>query len=249
MILYFTGTGNSRWIAEQLAEATQDTAVGMADCLRRHAMPEGLSEAERVGVVFPVHSWYAPRVVVDFLMRIRLPRCRYRYAVCTCGDDAGKCMTRLAAHFPLDAAWSATMPNTYIPMFELDSDRLCRQKVEEARRLVAFMAGEVLQQKRVWKVHEGSAAWLKTYLINPLSVRFIIRSSGFRVESGCVSCGTCGASCPVGNIRMEAGRPVWGEHCIHCMACVHACPRKVIQYGRNTWKKGRYRLSDYLGKR
>ena len=48
------------------------------------------------------------------------------------------------------------------------------------------------------------------------------------------------------NIKMVDGRPVWGKQCIHCMACLHACPQEVIQYGKTTRKKGRYRLTDYL---
>lgn len=246
MILYFTATGNSRWIAELLAEATHDTAVSMADCLKQGSMPAELPEADRLGVVFPIHSWYAPRVVVDFLSRLQTPRCRYRYAVCTCGDDVGKGMNRLARHFPLDAAWSVVMPNTYIPMFSLDSETLCRDKIAEAHRLVASIAEEVCRQKKVWKVHEGGAAWLKTYAVNPLFVRFIVNSKGFHLDEGCISCGICGKSCPVENITMMDGRPVWGKQCIHCMACVHACPRKVIQYGKSTQNKGRYRLADYL---
>ena len=106
MILYFTATGNSHWIAELLAEATHDTAVSIVDCLKQGLIPAELSKADRVGIVFPVHSWYAPRVLIDFLSQLRLPDCRYRYAVCTCGDDVGKGMNRLAEHFPLDAAWS-----------------------------------------------------------------------------------------------------------------------------------------------
>lgn len=246
MILYFTATGNSRRIAELLAEAVHDTAVSIVDCLKQGSMPVGLSEADRLGVVFPIHSWYAPRVLIDFLLRLRLPDRCYRYAVCTCGDDAGKGMSRLAKHFPLDAAWSVAMPNTYVPMFNLDGETLSRKKIEAARRQVASIAEEVLQQKKVWKVHEGGAAWLKTYAVNPLFVRFTISSKKFHVDEGCISCGICGNSCPVGNISMTDGRPVWGERCIHCMACLHACPREVIQYGKATRKKGRYRLADYL---
>ena len=94
MILYFTATGNSRWIAELLAEATHDTAVSIVDCLKQGLIPAELSKADRVGIVFPVHSWYAPRVLIDFLSQLRLPDCRYRYAVCTCWDDMGKGMNR-----------------------------------------------------------------------------------------------------------------------------------------------------------
>lgn len=98
MILYFTATGNSRWIAELLAEATHDTAVSIVDCLRQGPIPAGLMEADRLGIVFPVHSWYAPRVLIDFLSQLRLPDCCYRYAVCTCGDDMGKGILHSGRH-------------------------------------------------------------------------------------------------------------------------------------------------------
>ena len=225
MILYFTATGNSRWIAELLAEAMHDTAVSIVDCLKQGSIPAGLSIADRLGIVFPVHSWYAPRVLIDFLSQLRLPDCCYRYAVCTCGDDMGKGMNRLAEHFPLDAAWSVAMPNTYVPMFNLDDGALCLKKIENARHAVASIAEDVIARKRVWNVHEGSAAWLKTYVVNPLFVRFVIGTRSFHVDEGCISCGICGKSCPVGNIRLVDGHPVWGKQCIHCMACLHFCPR------------------------
>lgn len=246
MILYFTGTGNSRWVAERLADATHDVAIALTDYIRRGTVPQGLADADAVGVVFPIHSWYAPRLLVDYLSRLQLLHGSYRYAVCTCGDDVGKGMNRLAKRFPLDAAWSVAMPNTYVPMFNLDGDALCRTKIMQARRAVAAIAEAVIARKRVWQVHEGGAAWLKTYVLNPLFVRFIIEAKGFSVDEGCISCGVCGNVCPVENIRLVDGRPVWGEACVHCMACLHACPQEVIQYKRATQKKGRYRLADYL---
>lgn len=246
MILYFTGTGNSRWVAQQLADATHDMIISIADCLKQEVVPEELTNAEKVGIVFPVHAWYAPRIIIDFLSQLQLPYCQYRYAVCTCGDDMGKGMNRLAKHFPLDAAWSVAMPNTYIPMFKLDDEELCHKKIENARQVIAAIAIDVLGQRKVWKIHEGAAAWLKTYIVNSLFVRFIISGKGFHIDKGCISCGICSKSCPVENIRMIDGHPVWNKQCIHCMACVHACPQKVIQYRKITQKKGRYRLVNYL---
>lgn len=246
MVYYFSGTGNSRWVAERLAEAAEDRLCDMAACLRGQRIPPAVSGTETAGFVFPIHGWYAPERVRAFLSAWRMPHTNYRYAVCTCGDDVGRGMSRLSKHFPLDAAWSVTMPNTYIPMFSLDSDALCRQKIAEARTRIAGIARSVQRRERVWDVHEGSVPWLKTYIANPLFVRFIIRSKGFHVEEGCTGCGVCAHSCPVGNIRLEDDRPVWNSHCIHCMACVHGCPQKAIQYGKTTQRKGRYRLKDYL---
>lgn len=249
MILYFSGTGNSRWVAERLSEETGETLASIVDLMKQKtAITEELLKVESLGIVFPIHSWYAPRILVDFLQQVHLPHHTYRYAVCTCGDDAGKGVQRLSKHFPLDAAWSVTMPNTYIPMFDLDNDALCYKKIKEAHSRISAIAKGVLNRKRVWEVHEGKAAWLKTYIVNPLFNHFVISPKGFRSDEGCTSCGACVSACPVNNIRLQEERPIWDRECIHCMACIHICPHEVIQYKNTTRQKGRYHLKKYLAK-
>lgn len=36
-------------------------------------------------------------------------------------------------------------------------------------------------------------------------------------------------------------KPEWGKKCTQCLACIHYCPTKAIQYGKGTQGKGRYR--------
>lgn len=248
MILYFSATGNSRWVAERLAEATSDEAQDIAVFLKQGTSPDMSVVTDRVGIVYPIHSWYVPRPLVSFLESLCLPEGIYRYAVCTCGDDAGKGMSRLARHFPLDAAWSVFMPNTYIPMFELDSEEDAAGKIRATDIRIRQIAADVLGCRRVWDVHEGGFPWLKTYFINPLFVHFSIRTRTFLVDEGCISCGKCVKACLLSNITLIDGKPVWGHTCMHCMACIHVCPKEVIQYGKSTRKKGRYRLQHFLSR-
>lgn len=63
----------------------------------------------------------------------------------------------------------------------------------------------------------------------------------FTVDERCTSCGVCAEVCPVGNIRLEAGRPTWLHRCEQCMACIHLCPTEAIQAGPETEKRKRYR--------
>ena len=243
MIFYFTGTGNSRWVAEQLSALLGDEAVDIATCLHTEETP---AVKDTIGVVFPVHSWMPPRPVMQFLSHLSVPDGTYRYAVCTCGDDAGKAMTHLSHSFHLDAAWSVFMPNTYVPMFQLDTDEVAAKKIDAARKLMPEIAQSVAARASVWKVYEGSFPRVKSYVINPLFLRFYIRPQKFHVDKGCTSCGVCVRLCPMANVCLVDGHPVWGRNCIHCMACLHGCPVGVIQYGNSTQKKGRYRLNRYL---
>ena len=46
--------------------------------------------------------------------------------------------------------------------------------------------------------------------------------------------------CPLNNIHLESGRPVWGKNCTHCMACICYCPKEAIEYGKKSKGKPRY---------
>jgi flavodoxin len=64
MIYYFSGTGNSKWVAEQLASKTADIAVNMV----------GLSvvpsiDDQTLGIVFPIYVWGVPEPVLEFVKK------------------------------------------------------------------------------------------------------------------------------------------------------------------------------------
>ena len=59
------------------------------------------------------------------------------------------------------------------------------------------------------------------------------------------SCGICAKVCPLNNITMVDGKPVWGNDCIHWSACINRCPKLAIEYGKKTQGKNRYVAKKY----
>ena len=125
MILYFSGTGNSRYAAETLARLTGDKAVNMTSLWPADGPTAmHIENNGTLGVVFPVYAWAAPTIVSETLARIAVEPGAYIYAVCTCGDDAGCAIEKLQRQIPLCAAWSLQMPNNYLPMYDVDAPAL-----------------------------------------------------------------------------------------------------------------------------
>ena len=56
MIFYFSGVGNSAWVAYKLADKLQDYVLPIADEIHT-VMEYTPAEGERVGFVFPVYGW------------------------------------------------------------------------------------------------------------------------------------------------------------------------------------------------
>ena len=66
-----------------------------------------------------------------------------------------------------------------------------------------------------------------------------------KVTDACIGCGKCERVCVLKNISIREGRPIWGEECTHCMACICGCPTEAIEYGKRSQGKPRYQCKDY----
>ena len=71
MIFYFSGTGNTRWAAQKVAEATGDRLLFIPDELKGDCS-YSLVPHEAVGFCFPVHGWQPPHIVREFIRRLKL---------------------------------------------------------------------------------------------------------------------------------------------------------------------------------
>lgn len=108
MIFYFSGTGNTKWAAARLAAATHEELIPIAPYMRADdsshniAEPFILKENERLGFVFPVHGWRVPRLVREFIRKMKITsdattegnkkmvrKHPFAYCVCTAGDSIG----------------------------------------------------------------------------------------------------------------------------------------------------------------
>ncbi len=70
MIFYFSGTGNSKWIANQLSKEQKEELVFIPDALKNEALEFSLQAGEKIGFVFPIYSWAPPEIVLNFIRQL-----------------------------------------------------------------------------------------------------------------------------------------------------------------------------------
>lgn len=245
MIFYFSGTGNSEWVANEIANKTKDNVFNIADYIKNHNKGIDIYNENVIGLVFPIYAWGVPKLVISFLKELNVKEDAYRFAICTCGDEAGLALQRLSRIFPIDAGWSVSMPNNYILLYDVDSKDLARSKVHGASLKIPFISEAIQKREKIWDVHKGTFPLLKSYVIYPLFTILANNTKAFYQETNCTSCGLCENICPLNNITLKEGQPVWSNHCTQCLACLHRCPVQAIQYGKSTKSKERYTFNNW----
>lgn len=258
MIFYFSGTGNSLWAARKMAEITQEPLISISEYSNGKKTNEEtvftLHPKERIGFVFPIHSWGPPEIVLHFIRKIRITdyHNNYCYFIATCGDDIGctRHILRKALHeagIRLHAGFSLQMPNTYtaLPGFNTDPEKIEKEKLLAAEPSIRKIGKSVCRKSFIFEIHTGGMPRLKSYLIRPMFKHYLIKDKYFHVTDACISCGKCTRICPTGNIELQNGRPVWKGDCTACLACYHVCPQQAIYFLKES-KKGQYLHPDLL---
>lgn len=241
MIFYFSGTGNSAWAAQQLARLTGDAAYDIANL---EELPN-MENAKQIGFVFPVYAWGAPEFMADFAET--LPKSQvFTFGICTCGGDAGLTMKQFSKLYPLSSSYSLLMPNNYIIGSDTDTEAEILQTITSARAELERMAQEIRRQERVYRVHEGALAGVKSYLANFGFNKFARSTKPFFAGNCCNGCGQCVRNCPASAISLRDRKPVWAPKCFQCLRCINECPQQVIQYGTSTAGRRRYTIWAYL---
>lgn len=251
MIFYFTGTGNSKWIAELLSTKLEEEMVSINDLLKSKltSYEFNVKPNERIVLVFPVYSWGLPTPIKIFIDRLTLINVNDKglYAVATCGDNAGLTNLMLKKkleekNLRLNSCHTVQMPNCYIviPGFDVDSKEVEEDKIAHAEARVDLIVKAILENRQDDTLYrKGKIAWLKSKMIYPSFIKYTHKTKFYATEA-CNHCGLCAKLCPMNNITIKDGVPAWSEKCVQCLACINRCPQRAIEYGNITKNKGRY---------
>lgn len=239
-IYYFSGTGNSRFVADKIALKLENVSVKSISDLNDKVE----ASSKSVGFVFPVYVLGIPRIVENFLCSIDLSSAEYVYVVATMGGGYGNTFEQIKKIFKkrnisLSASFAVVMgsnSNLFIKTPGIDpmcDDSELESILRNALKEIDNIASTVKKREKV----ELEKPKFMIKLIGKLAYKAFFRKEidifdqKFHTKN-CNNCGSCVESCPVNNIELNPEQEViWKGQCEACLRCFNICPTESILYG------------------
>lgn len=253
-IYYFSGTGNSFFVARGLQERIRGARlIPIASLLDDDVI---MTNAETAGFVFPTHGMISPIPVRRFITKIDLGSTEYLFAIATRSGTKFLGFAKIDKILKkkgksLDSCFTLNMANND-PKFEVyevpTEEKIAQIESEVQGRLDVIR--ETIVNKVKSREKDTEFLYPSSYFLERLVVLGMIYAefegvnNYFYCDSKCNGCGTCEKVCLSRKIRMIDGKPAWRNDvkCYMCYACLNYCPEQSVQI------KGKWYMKSHTPK-
>ena len=256
-VFYFTGTGNSLAVAKKISSSFRK--VELLSIPRVIKKDDLEYNDEVIGFVFPTYNSNLPKVVREFLGKVKL-KAKYIFAIATYGNKFSRGgdgnvtqeFNKLAEKYGYKVNYlnSILMVDNFLDLFEVDEEKAKIPSKEIDKNLDIIIND--LKEKKDYHKKGGIFGTVATVICKPL---VHIQDKGlagkdYLVDKKCNGCATCLKVCPAGNITIEEGKPKFSNKCYKCYACIHNCPKNALhlrnEKSSKRWRNENVTLKDII---
>lgn len=240
-IYFISGSGNSYYTAKSIADNLQVYIHNIAlfqDTVNLE------TDADMIGLVFPVVGGNAHKMVNSFIKKIKDKHNKSFFAICTCSLGPGHSLLNIDKllkkyESKLTYGFSILQPQSGIGSKLLNKPDIIEERIHHQKEKIIAICNHIQHSKPPIIEKSGKFSEFlnsKTFIILPTIFKLLFQlitkgvdKMRFRPSTECNGCDICIKICPVNNISMVDGFPVWGKNCIGCMGCYHWCPKDAVK--------------------
>ena len=246
MIFCYSGTGNSYYIAQRIADELHENIIDLNEKIKTNNY-SSIETGNTIILVVPTYAWRIPRIVSNWFYKTEFVGAKRIWFVMNCGSEIGnasKYNRSLAEqkHLCYMGTSQILMPENYIAMFDAPQAEEARKIVKNAEPTIEDTIACIKTEQPFPVPRNNLYDRFMSGPVNPVFYQFFVKATAFQTDDTCIGCGQCVKNCPKNNIALENGKPIWGNQCTRCMACIGYCSTEAIEYGKKRIGKPRYHL-------
>lgn len=252
LTLYFSGTGNTKYIAEKFSETIQ------ADCfsIEEEADFQGLiTRTDTIIFCYPVYGSCVPLIMREFVIKHKLYLHGKKIIIlCTqnlFSGDGARVFTDLLTGLDYHVIYAEhfNMPNNICNLFfyPLSNEKKINNYVIKAEKKIKKTCENIKNGITIRRGFNIFSKYLGFFTQRIYFVRFEPKAKiDVRVDSDCTSCWLCIEICPMKNLENKENKVIPKGKCTLCYRCVNKCPGRAITVLRHEKVKKQYADIDNI---
>ena len=234
LVLYFSGTGNTKYIANKFAEKMNGKSYSIEEDVD---FKEIILESEIITFCYPIYGSSVPLIMSDFVDKYKSYLNNKKLIILSTqmlfsGDGARVFVDLLrGVEFEVIYAEHFNMPNNLpnLPVINVKNGDKLKKKVAKAEKKLSEVCDDInakiIKKRGFNKVSKFLGYNLQRKGFTKLEKKI---KDDVKVNDDCILCSACVKVCPKKNLFINNNKINSKGDCTICNRCVNVCPKQAI---------------------
>jgi len=241
VMIYFSGTGNSKYIAELFSEKMGISCYSIEDDVN---FEELINSKETIGFCYPIYYSRVPKILREFVSK-HMNALKNKKLIIFCtqqilSGDGTRAFTDLFDKSYIQVIYTEHffMPSNIFPI--ITNQEKIAKYVNKAKHKMQRVCQDIKTGKvkrRGFNIGSRALGLIQAPLLSPCERK---ASNSIKITEDCTKCGLCVSICPMNNFTIENNAVKHNHNCTMCARCVNKCPNKAVMVFFNGKVKKQY---------